>query len=165
METWILYNRNRERLGKEVARDRYTLDEEFHLSIHGWIKNKKGEYLIFQRDENKKIYPNYYEPISGGVDGEESSVEALIREVKEESGLEINERNIINVFTTINDKCKYHEICDVFVIELDYDVKDVTTEIGKNKNPRLINKEAIIKLINEGKFLPLVNYIDKIKEF
>lgn len=164
MEKWVLYDKNRNPLNKVVERDSILLKGEFHLSVHAWIKCK-DKYLIFQRDETKKIFPNFYEPIAGGVDGYENPTTAIIREVKEESGLIVDTTNIIKSFSVINDSCKYPEICDIFVFKLDFNIDDIKYEEGKNKNAKLVNKDEILKLIDEGKFLPLVIYENEIKHF
>lgn len=164
MEKWALYDKNRNSLNKVVERDSTLLKGEFHLSVHAWIKCN-DKYLIFQRDETKKIFPNFYEPIAGGVDGYENPIAAIIREIKEESGLIVDSTNIIKYFSVINDSCKYPEICDVFVFELDFNIDDIKYEEGKNKNAKLMNKDEILKMIDEGEFLPLVIYKDEIKYF
>ena len=164
MEKWALYDKNLKPLNKLVDRDSLLQKGEYHLSVHAWIK-KDNKFLIFQRDENKKIFPNFYEPIAGGVNEYESSLDTVIREVKEESGIDLNEEQIIKKFSVVNNECKYKEICDVYVFEIDFNIEDIKIEKGKNKNPRLLTKEEIIKLIDDKQFLPLVIYSNQIEKF
>jgi len=164
MEKWALYDKNLKPLNKLVDRDSLLQKGEYHLSVHAWIK-KDNKFLIFQRDESKKIFPNYYEPIAGGVDGYEAPLDAILREVKEESALKVTKDQITKSFYIVNDTCKYPEICYVYVFECDFSMEDITIEKGKNKNACLLNKEDIINLIEEGKFLPLVIYKERIATF
>lgn len=164
MEKWALYDKNRNYLNKIVNRDTELGENEFHLSVHAWIK-KNDKFLIFQRHENKRIYPNFYEPIAGGVNGNDSSIDTVIREVKEESNIDVSEKQIIKKFTVINEQCKYPEICDVYIFDVDFKMENVKIEQGKNKNPQLLTKEEIIQLLNDNKLLPLIIYGDKIKDF
>ncbi len=164
MEKWFLYDKDRNPLNKTVERDSLLLKGEFHLSVHAWIKCE-DKYLIFQRDETKKIFPNFYEPIAGGVDGEEDSFMAIVREVKEESGLTVDASNLLKKFSVVNDTCKYPEICDVFIFKLKFDLSDIRYEKGKNKNAKLVSKDEIIQMINDKEFLPLVIYNDQIESF
>ena len=46
MEIWDLYNELREVTGKEHIRGEEIPEGYYHLVVHVWIKNKKGEYLI-----------------------------------------------------------------------------------------------------------------------
>lgn len=164
MEKWVMYDKNRKCLNKVVDRDSTLEKGEYHLSVHAWIKCD-NKFLIFQRDESKKIFPSFYEPIAGGVSGYEDPLDAMIREVKEESGLIVNKKEVSYHFYIVNDECKYPEICDVYVFNHKFDIKNIVLEEGKNKNPKLLTKKEIIKLIDENKFLPLVTYKDKINEF
>lgn len=52
---------------------------------------KKGdEYLFGQKPNNKGPYPNAWHLLGGGVDLEKETVEeAVIREIKEEAGIEV----------------------------------------------------------------------------
>ena len=57
MEKWVLYDKDRNYLNKVVDRDSALLMGEFHLSVHAWIECD-NKFLIFQRDETKKILTN-----------------------------------------------------------------------------------------------------------
>ena len=47
-EIWDLYNENRELLGKDHVRGEQLPIDGYHLVVHVWIRNSKGEYLILQ---------------------------------------------------------------------------------------------------------------------
>lgn len=52
-EIWDLYNENRELLGKDHVRGGQLPIDGYHLVVHVWIRNSKGEYLISQRSANR----------------------------------------------------------------------------------------------------------------
>ena len=55
MELWDAYDENRKPLGYTVKREKFdSLNNEYHIVVHIWIKNSKGEYLIQKRSSNKK---------------------------------------------------------------------------------------------------------------
>ena len=55
MELWDVYDENRKPLGYTVKREKFdSLNNEYHIVVHIWIKNSKGEYLIQKRSSNKK---------------------------------------------------------------------------------------------------------------
>ncbi|MGQ9820000.1 MAG: NUDIX domain-containing protein [Candidatus Kapaibacteriales bacterium] len=48
------------------------------------------EYLALQRSKSNPIYPNLWQTITGTIERNESAVECAIREVYEETGLELS---------------------------------------------------------------------------
>lgn len=59
-------------------------------SIECWIIHKdKQEVLLLQVPE-KKARPSFFQPITGGIEGDETPGQACCREVFEETGLKIN---------------------------------------------------------------------------
>ena len=84
MELWDAYDENRKLLGYTVQRDKFdSLNNEYHIVVHIWIKNSKGEYLIQKRSENKKSGLKWA-GTGGSVLANESSIDGAVREVKEE---------------------------------------------------------------------------------
>ena len=55
-EIWDLYNENRELLGKDHIRGEQLPIDGYHLVVHVWIRNSKGQYLISQRSANRPTY-------------------------------------------------------------------------------------------------------------
>ena len=46
MELWDLYNEQRELTGRDHVRGEEVPQGFYHLVVHIWIRNSKGEYLI-----------------------------------------------------------------------------------------------------------------------
>ena len=44
------------------------IEGEYRQSVHTWIMNSKGEFLIQKRSPNKKTFPNMWSQTGGGVD-------------------------------------------------------------------------------------------------
>ena len=59
----------------------------FNISVHVWIINTEGEFLIQKRSANKKKFPNMWSMMGGAVLSGETSEEACIRETDEELGI------------------------------------------------------------------------------
>lgn len=58
--------------------------------VLGGVVVRDGKVLILQRHKDERIYPNMWELPSGKREELESSEAALLREVREESGLEVD---------------------------------------------------------------------------
>ena len=73
MELWDLYNENRELLGRDLVRGEEIPEGCYHLVVHVWIRNHKGEYLISQRSADRPTFPLIWECVGGSVlKGEDS---------------------------------------------------------------------------------------------
>ena len=106
MEIWDLYDENRNPVGHTHIRGNVIPEGCYHLVVHVWIRNSKGEYLISQRSANRPTFPLMWETTGGSVTAGEDSLTGAIREVKEEVGIDLDAnagklcfskvRNIVN---------------------------------------------------------------------
>lgn len=105
----------------------------YHLVVHVWIRNAKGEYLISQRSANRSIYPLMWECVGGSIVKGEDSLQGAIREAKEEVGVDLKPENGQVLYTKtrkiINSKI-YNDIMDVWLFDYDgeVDLGNATTD-------------------------------------
>jgi len=65
------------------------------IEAHIIKKNKKGiKYLIMKRASNQK-YPNIWQMVTGKIQKNEKAYQTAIREIKEETSLEVDELYIV----------------------------------------------------------------------
>lgn len=93
MEMWDLYYEDETPSGQKVAKRYGKMPQGlFHIIVETLVKHSDGTYLVTQRSYDKVEYPGKYEGSAGGsVLAGESKVIAAIREVKEETNLDISE--------------------------------------------------------------------------
>ncbi len=158
MEIWDLYDINREIVGEHIRGVEMPPDK-YHLVVHIWIKNSENKYLLAQRSGNRKTYPLKWECVGGSVITGETSIQAALREVKEEIGLEISENNCQLVATQIRDIVegqRINDIVDIYLVTYDGQVelsKATTDEVAQIK---WLNRTDIEELFNRGEMVHLI---------
>lgn len=94
MELLDVVDENNDLLG--IVEDRKTVHEKglWHRLVSCWIMNEKGEILLQKRSCMKKRNPNKWSRTGGYVNAGESVENAIIREVKEEIGIELSKQKL-----------------------------------------------------------------------
>lgn len=124
-EIWDLYSENRELLGRDHIRGEQLPIDGYHLVVHVWIRNSKGEYLISQRSANRSRYPLMWECVGGSVVKGEDSLQGAIREVKEEVGIVLEPDKGQVLFTKVRKVMEgkiVNDIVDVWLFDYDGEV-------------------------------------------
>ena len=99
--------------GEVATRDECHKKGLWHRAVYAFIIDDKGNILLQKRSNNKKLWPNMWDVTVGGhVDAGEFGRQALIREVKEELGISINDDDIKYLVgsTSINEKEEVSEV-------------------------------------------------------
>jgi 8-oxo-dGTP diphosphatase len=78
---------------------------------------KENKLLIVRRSKNEFFLPEYYEMPGGKVEFGESLEDALLREVKEETGLEIKVVKPYATFSYLSDDGGRHTVDVQFIVE------------------------------------------------
>lgn len=151
MEYWDLYDKDRNKLTKQVKRGEYLNDDEFHLVINAWIKNDNDEFLITQRAANRS-HPLKWECTGGSAQAGESSIEAAIREVKEELGIDVSPSNGKLVGTTFRYYKGCPDILDVWIFTSNENIENVTIQEEEVADVKWASIEEIRELFRLGKF-------------
>lgn len=148
-EVWDLYDAQRRPLGRTHLRGEDFSEGEYHLAVHIWTRNSKGEYLLTRRDPNKG-FGGMWECTGGSAKAGENSLEAALREVREETGFELDaERG--EVYLTYS---RDHFICDVWLFRQDFDLSKASLLPGETTDIMYASPERIKELLADGEFVP-----------
>ena len=90
VEYFDLYDRFGNKLDKIMERGTTNNEGEYHLVVHMWIKNSKGEFLIQQRNKLDDRVPHQWACTGGAVTTGETTLEGAVRETEEELGVKID---------------------------------------------------------------------------
>lgn len=161
MELWDLYNENRELVGEEHIRGNDLPDDCYHLVVHVWIKNAKGEFLISQRSADRKNFPLMWECVGGSVLKGEDSLSGALREVKEEVGIDLSADKGKILFTKIRktiDGKKFNDILDVWLFEYDGDITLENATTNEVAQAKWMNKGEIAALFKNHLLVGTLSY-------
>lgn len=163
MEKWDLYTKYKEKTGKEHIRGERIPDGFYHLVVHVWIRNSKGEYLISQRSADRPTFPLMWECVGGSVLMGENSIDGALREVKEEVGLDLKPETGRILFTKI--RSAFNDIVDVWLFEYggDLHLDDATTD--EVADCRWMTVSEIKKLYEDNRLVPTLDYFFRIRSF
>ncbi|MBQ4427927.1 MAG: NUDIX domain-containing protein [Oscillospiraceae bacterium] len=161
MEIWDLYNEQRQLTGRDHIRGEEIPQGCFHLVVHVWIRNSRGEYLISQRSADRPTHPLKWECTGGSALKGEDSLAAALRETQEELGLILSPSNGKIVFSEvgrIKNGVRFSDILDVWLFEYDGSVdlsKATTKEVAQFA---WLDRAEIKALFDEKEFVDTLSY-------
>ena len=149
LEKIDVYDKNKQRTGKTIIRDKDDLGEgEYALLTHAVIINSKKNILISKRAKDKAHYPGFWENNGGLCMAGENSLQGVIREIKEELGIDLSSKKgrLYKEYTT--DK----KFDDIWLFKVDINVSELklNNEVEKAK---WVTIEEYEQLNKDGNFL------------
>ena len=111
-ETYRVYDENGElKRIIEKAEEKTLTENEWLKGVTCFVINEKGEALIEVR-ANKGLTPGKKDLCSGHLDDRETETQAMIRELREELGIELEEamNNRFEDTDCFTDELTYHEL-------------------------------------------------------
>lgn len=128
------------------------------IIVHGLIKVDE-KYLIIKRSVNETSYPEFWDIPGGLAELKELPHEALIREIKEEIGLNALPIKIIHEDSNLDENKDMIFIRLVYLCNLEDDIKNIKLDLNEHSEYKLIDN--LMSLENEN-VLPYL--LDILKE-
>ena len=156
MEYWDIYDANKNVTGRTMKRNDWILkDGEYHLTVLGVIKRSDGRFLITKRVMTKAWAAGWWEVSGGAAQAGETSKEAVIREVGEETGLDVSNAEGGYVFTYKRENPGEGDnyFVDVYRFEMDFAESDLKLQQEETDGYKLATKQEIEEIAKQGIFL------------
>lgn len=155
MESFDVLNEYGEFTGKIATREECHKNGYWHRAVYAFIIDNNGNVLLQKRSANKKLWPNMWDVTVGGhVDSGEFGRQALIRETKEELGIEISDEDIKYLVgsTSINEQGdiinKHYNEC--YLITKNINVSNVVIQKEEVSDVKYFSREELIKRIDNN---------------
>lgn len=156
MEQWDIYDQNKVLTGRRMNRNDWRMQPgDYHLTVLGILENLDGQYLITQRQLDKDWAAGWWEVTGGGVRAGETSEEAIVRELHEETGLDITQATGGFQYTYRRDNPaeQNNYFVDVYKFTLDFQLSDVTAQASEITGKKLATLDEIRGYAAQGIFL------------
>ena len=141
--------------GKTATREECHEKGLWHRAVYAFIIDNDSNVLLQKRSGNKKLWPNLWDVTVGGhVDSGEFGRQALIREVKEELGIEIKDDDIKYLVgsTSINEKGsiinKHYNEC--YLITKKIDISKVMLQEEEVSEIKYFPKDEVLRRISNN---------------
>ena len=140
-----LYDDNKNLTGEKIFRKKGTKLEvpkgKYTIVVLAFIENSKGEFLFQMTSKRKK---SVWATTGGHVKAGQTSKEAILEEIKEELGIDIDPTEI-ELFKTYKYESAFK---DVFYIRKDININELVYEEDEVEYVQYLTKEEIMDLIN-----------------
>ena len=141
--------------GEIATRDECHKKGLWHRAVYAFIIDNKGNILLQKRSPNKKLWPNMWDVTVGGhVNSGEFGRQALIRETKEELGIEINDNDIKYLVgsTSINKQGyiinKHYNEC--YLITKNINISNIKVQKDEVSEVKYFSKDELLKRISNN---------------
>lgn len=148
MELWDLLDEYGNKTGKTINRGVELKENQYHLEVHLWVINSLDQILIQKRNRNLKNVPGIWATTAGCVTHGEESLNGLLREAKEELGLDIN---ISKLSEPIRYKRK-NAFVDIWILKDDISVGDLVLQEEEVEAVKLVSFDELQNMLKEGTF-------------
>lgn len=143
MEHWDLFDHARNPLGKTRQRGSAALAGEFHVVVSIWTVDSAGRILLTLRDSAKENYPDRWENTGGSALAGETSRQAAVRELMEETGIIATEDELI----LLGEQVARDSFVDHYLLRRDVPIGDVRLQAGETADAKWVTLTQLDEMI------------------
>ena len=147
MEYLQVFDINRNKLNEKVSREeKYKLPtDKYFMVVLIFIENDKGEFLLQKTSKSRN---SCIATTGGHVSYGDSSLDTVIKECKEELGLDILPNNLKFIDTEIFK----NGLLDTYYIRMNVDIDTLTLQEEEVESVNWYSREQIFDLIEKNEF-------------
>lgn len=146
---WIdVYDSRHLPTGRVKSRGSKFSSGEFRLHVFTVIQNSQGQVLLTLRDAAKETYPNLWGHTGGAVRAGETSLQAIAREVQEETGIDAALEEFIFLCTRCNPD--WHSLTDLYLLRRDVPRSQIVLQAGETADARWVSFQQLEDMMRCG---------------
>ena len=141
--------------GKTETRANCSKEGLWHKAVCVFIINSKSQVLLQKKSANKKTWPNMWDVTAGGnVLAGEFGFQAIIRECKEELGIELSKNDITFIGSVISTNKKgdiiNKQFNECYLITKSIDVSEIKLQEEEVAEIKFFTKEEVLDRIKNN---------------
>lgn len=159
MELIDIYDRNGSPTGAVRDKEDPLGPEEYRMAVGMWIVDTGGRIFVTRRSMEKKYAPGKWENPAGHVQAGETPIHAVMRELYEETGLTVTERQI----TLLGCSRSWPYLGRDFGVHMEVDLSQVRLQKGETCDAKVVSYEEFQAMYHSGDLAPSV--VDHMEDY
>lgn len=155
MEYWDVYDKKGKWKRRVIKKGERLKNNEYHIIVEGWILRDDGNFIIQRRALDKKSFSGmWYCSAGGSVISRETPKEGMVREFKEELGIDISEDEL-SLKRIITEK---NTIFYIYLVRKNISLDEITLQEEEVMDVDLADPSKIKKMVEDKTFIGLDYY-------
>ena len=155
MEYWDVYDKKGKWKRRAIRKGERLKNDEYHIIVEGWILRDDGNFIIQRRALDKKSFAGmWYCSAGGSVISRETPKEGMVREFKEELGVDISEEEL-HLKRIITEK---NTIFYIFLVRTNISLDEIKLQEEEVMDVDLADPNKIRKMVEDKTFIGLDYY-------
>ncbi len=145
-EIWDLYDARGEKTGETMIRGEEIPRGRYHIGVHIWPINERGEFLIQRRAQTVQWKPGIWAVTGGSALTGEDPLTAAQRELREELGYDAEAGELQRIACLR----RTNSFCNVFAVYLDKQPEDFVLQKEEVSAVRWCSSRRLRQMVSEG---------------
>ena len=145
-EIWDLFDASGRKTGRTMRRGEEVPAGLYHLGVHIWPVNSRGEWLIQQRAATVQWKPNLWAVTGGSAVSGEDAMTAARRELREELGYDAAECEMQQIACLR----RTNSFCNVFIIRIDCPAESFSLQKEEVRAVRWCDRQTLMRMVADN---------------
>lgn len=155
-EFFDVINEKGDYTGDVETREKCHKEGIWHKAVAVFVINSKNQVLLQKRSPNKKLWPNMWDITGGGhVLAGEFGFEAVIREMKEELGIDLDKNDLLFLASMLSENIKgdiiNRHMNEFYIVNKDVDETKLELQEDEVAEVKWVDKNEIVSKIKNNR--------------